>query len=104
MGRRRKGLPVSGWIAFDKPAGITSTQAVSRVRWLLQAQKAGHAGTLDPMATGVLPVALGEATKTVPFLMEADKAYRFTIEWGASTASFDAEGEITASPRSPLSS
>ena len=96
MSRRRKGRAVSGWISLDKPSGITSTQAVSRVRWLLGAQKAGHAGTLDPMATGVLPIALGEATKTVPFLMEADKAYRFTIEWGRSTDSFDAEGAVTA--------
>ena len=97
MSRRRKGRPVSGWIALDKPSGITSTQAVSRVRRLLEAQKAGHAGTLDPMATGVLPIALGEATKTVPFLMDADKAYRFTIAWGEATDSFDAEGAVTAS-------
>jgi tRNA pseudouridine55 synthase len=96
MSRRRKGRPVSGWIALDKPSGITSTQAVSRVRRLFEAQKGGHAGTLDPMATGVLPIALGEATKTVPFLMEADKGYRFTVEWGATTASFDAEGAVTA--------
>ncbi len=97
MSRRKKGRPVSGWICLDKPAGVTSTQAVSRVRWLFEAQKAGHAGTLDPLATGVLPVALGEATKTVPFLMDSDKEYRFTIEWGRTTASFDAEGATTAS-------
>ena len=96
MARKRKGEAISGWIALDKPFDMTSTQAVSRVRRLFDAQKAGHAGTLDPLATGILPIALGEATKTVPFLMEADKAYRFTIEWGRSTASFDAEGETTA--------
>src|SRR5690348_15637383 len=96
MARRRKGSPVHGWLIFDKPKGMNSTRAVGLVKSLYQAQKAGHAGTLDPMATGVLPIALGEATKTVPFLMEADKAYRFTIEWGTSTASFDAEGAVTA--------
>ena len=96
MGRRRKGRPVSGWVVLDKPFDLTSTSAVTRVRRLFDAQKAGHAGTLDPLATGILPIALGEATKTVPFMMEADKAYRFTIEWGRSTRSFDAEGETTA--------
>jgi tRNA pseudouridine55 synthase len=96
VGRRRKGLAVSGWIALDKPYDLGSTQAVSRVRRLYDAQKAGHAGTLDPLATGVLPIALGEATKTVPFLMDADKAYRFTLEWGTSTATLDREGEVTA--------
>jgi tRNA pseudouridine55 synthase len=96
MGRRRKGEAVSGWIVLDKPANLGSTQAVSRVRRAFNAQKAGHAGTLDPLATGVLPIALGEATKTVPFLMEADKAYRFTVEWGIETASFDREGAVTA--------
>jgi tRNA pseudouridine55 synthase len=96
MGRRRKGEAVSGWICLDKPAGLTSTQAVSRVRRAFDAQKAGHAGTLDPLATGVLPIALGEATKTVPFLIAAAKTYRFTIAWGVTTASFDREGAITA--------
>jgi len=96
VSRRRKGAPVSGWINLDKPSGITSTQATSKVRRLLDAQKAGHAGTLDPMATGILPIALGEATKTVPFLMDADKAYRFTIGWGRSTDTCDAEGETIA--------
>ena len=96
MGRRRKGKPVSGWITLDKPFDMTSTQAVSRIRRLFDAQKAGHAGTLDPLATGILPIALGEATKTVPFLMEADKAYRFTVEWGRSTTTLDQEGEVTA--------
>jgi tRNA pseudouridine55 synthase len=96
VGRRRKGDAVSGWICLDKPLDLTSTHAVSRVRRLFNAQKAGHAGTLDPLATGVLPIALGEATKTVPFLMDADKTYRFTIAWGATTATFDREGEVTA--------
>src|SRR5277367_6197760 len=96
MGRRRKGEAISGWICLDKPVGVSSTQAVSRVRRAFGAQKAGHAGTLDPLATGVLPIALGEATKTVPFLMDAAKAYRFTIAWGATTTGFDREGEIVA--------
>jgi len=96
VSRRKRGSPVSGWINLDKPWGMTSTQAVSKVRRLLDAQKAGHAGTLDPLATGILPIALGEATKTVPFLVDADKAYRFTIEWGRSTATCDAEGETIA--------
>ena len=96
MGRRRKGDPVSGWICLDKPYDLGSTQAVSKVRWLFNAQKAGHAGTLDPLATGILPIALGEATKTVPYLMDADKTYRFTLAWGRSTASHDAEGDVTA--------
>ena len=96
MGRRRKGDAVSGWICLDKPLDLTSTHAVSRVRRLFNAQKAGHAGTLDPLATGILPIALGEATKTVPFLMDADKTYRFIIAWGATTATFDREGEVTA--------
>lgn len=96
MARKRKGKPVSGWINFDKPVGMSSTQAVGKLRWLFGAQKAGHAGTLDPLASGVLPIALGEATKTVPFMMDAAKGYDFTITWGANTASWDAEGEITA--------
>jgi len=96
MGRRKKGDPVHGWVCLDKPLEVTSTEAVSKVRRLFNAQKAGHAGTLDPLATGVLPIALGEATKTVPFLMEAEKVYRFSIEWGATTTTFDREGEKTA--------
>jgi tRNA pseudouridine55 synthase len=83
-------------VCLDKPLDLTSTQAVGRVRRAFNAQKAGHAGTLDPLATGILPIALGEATKTVPFLMDAAKTYRFTIAWGRSTASFDREGEVTA--------
>ncbi|HEX6866419.1 MAG TPA: tRNA pseudouridine(55) synthase TruB [Caulobacteraceae bacterium] len=96
MGRRRKGDPVSGWVCLDKPWDVTSTHAVARVRRIFNARKAGHAGTLDPLATGILPIALGEATKTVPYLMDADKAYQFTIEWGKTTSTFDAEGEVTA--------
>ncbi|MBW3559871.1 MAG: tRNA pseudouridine(55) synthase TruB [Proteobacteria bacterium] len=96
MSRRRKGRAVHGWVALDKPLGLGSTPAVSRVRRLFEAQKAGHAGTLDPLATGLLPIALGEATKTVPFLMDADKAYLFTVAWGVSTDSLDAEGAQTA--------
>jgi tRNA pseudouridine55 synthase len=96
MARRRKGEAISGWICLDKPLDLGSTQAVGRVRRAFGAQKAGHAGTLDPLATGILPIALGEATKTVPFLMDADKAYRFTVQWGVETASFDREGAVTA--------
>ena len=95
MARRKKGDAVSGWVCLDKPYDFGSTQAVGRVRWLFNAQKAGHAGTLDPLATGVLPIALGEATKTVPFMMDADKAYRFMIEWGRSTTTLDREGETS---------
>ncbi|WP_395652313.1 tRNA pseudouridine(55) synthase TruB [Brevundimonas sp.] len=94
MGRRKKGDPVNGWVCLDKPFELGSTDAVSKVRRLFNAQKAGHAGTLDPLASGILPIALGEATKTVPFMMEAQKVYRFTIHWGISTASVDREGEI----------
>lgn len=96
MGRRRKGRAVSGWVNLDKGYDFGSTNAVSKVRWLFDAQKAGHAGTLDPLATGILPIALGEATKTVPFLVDADKAYRFTIAWGRTTATYDREGEVIA--------
>jgi len=96
MARRRKGDAVSGWICLDKPYDMTSTHAVSRVRRAFNAQKAGHAGTLDPLATGVLPIALGEATKTVPFLVDADKTYRFTLAWGRTTATYDREGQTTA--------
>jgi tRNA pseudouridine55 synthase len=92
MARRKKGLDVDGWVVLDKPEDLTSTDAVSIVRRLFNANKAGHAGTLDPLASGVLPIALGEATKTVPWLMEAEKVYRFTIRWGVSTATQDREG------------
>ena len=94
MGRRKKGDVVDGWVCLDKPFEMGSTEAVSRIRRLFNAQKAGHAGTLDPLASGVLPIALGEATKTVPMMMEAKKVYRFTINWGVSTDSVDREGEI----------
>jgi tRNA pseudouridine55 synthase len=87
---------VSGFVLLDKPAGVTSTQAVARVRRALDAQKAGHAGTLDPAATGLLVVALGEATKTLPHVTDAPKAYEFTVRWGAETATDDAEGAVTA--------
>jgi tRNA pseudouridine55 synthase len=96
MARRRKGSPVSGWLILDKPQGLTSTQAVTKVRRLFDAAKAGHAGTLDPLATGVLPIALGEATKTVPFAVEGLKTYRFTVCFGAETDTDDAEGAVTA--------
>ncbi len=102
MARRKKGNPVHGWVNFDKPVGMTSTQAVGKVRWIFQAQKAGHAGTLDPLASGVLPIALGEATKTMPYLVEAAKTYEVEIKWGTSTDTLDAEGDsIATSDRRP---
>ena len=94
MGRKRKGRDISGWLVVDKPAGLTSTAVVNKVRWALDAKKAGHAGTLDPEATGVLAVALGEATKTVPFITDALKAYTFTVRLGVATNTDDAEGEV----------
>lgn len=94
MGRKKKGDIVDGWVCLDKPFEMGSTEAVSRIRRLFNAQKAGHAGTLDPLASGILPIALGEATKTVPMMMEAQKVYRFAINWGVSTDSVDREGEI----------
>ncbi|WP_295706984.1 tRNA pseudouridine(55) synthase TruB [uncultured Brevundimonas sp.] len=96
MARKKKGEVVNGWVCLDKPYEMGSTDAVSRIRRLFNAQKAGHAGTLDPLASGILPIALGEATKTVPMMMEAQKVYRFTIQWGVSTDSADREGEIIA--------
>ncbi|MGN6515722.1 MAG: tRNA pseudouridine(55) synthase TruB [Rhizomicrobium sp.] len=95
MGRKKKGSPVHGWVIVDKPKGVTSTQVVGQVRRIFDAQKAGHAGTLDPMATGVLAIALGEATKTVPYAMDAAKTYRFTACWGEGRDSDDAEGNVT---------
>jgi len=94
---RNKGREISGWLIVDKPAGITSTAVVGKVRWALEAKKAGHAGTLDPAATGVLAVALGEATKTVPYITGALKCYRFTMRLGAATSTDDAEGAVIAS-------
>src|SRR6201996_5701578 len=96
MARRKKGRPVHGWVIIDKPQGMTSTQVVGAVRRIFDAQKAGHAGTLDPLATGVLAIALGEATKTVPYAMDADKTYRFTAQWGEGRDTDDAEGKVTA--------
>lgn len=96
MARKRKGRDISGWLVVDKPAGVTSTTVVGKVRWALDAKKAGHAGTLDPEATGVLAIALGEATKTVPYITDALKAYTFTVTLGAATNTDDAEGEVVA--------
>jgi tRNA pseudouridine55 synthase len=94
MARGKKGRAVSGWLVVDKPAGITSTAVVNKVKWAMDAQKAGHAGTLDPAATGVLAIALGEATKTVPYVTDALKCYRFTVNLGATTTTDDAEGTV----------
>jgi tRNA pseudouridine55 synthase len=95
MGRKRKGRPLHGWVVVDKPSGLTSTQVVGRVRRILDARKVGHGGTLDPLATGLLPIALGEATKTVAYVMDGRKSYRFTLRWGQATATDDAEGAVT---------
>lgn len=96
-GKKPKGRPISGWVIFDKPVGMGSTDAVSKIKWLYFAQKAGHAGTLDPLASGMLPIALGDATKTVPFVMDGQKTYRFTVRWGAETTTDDAEGPVVNS-------
>ena len=95
MSRRKKGQPIHGWVILDKPSGMTSTQAVAAVRRIFDAKKAGHAGTLDPLATGILAIALGEATKTVPFVQGAAKIYRFTAQWGEARDSDDADGKVT---------
>jgi tRNA pseudouridine55 synthase len=92
---RSKRIEINGWLILDKPVGVTSTHAVSRLKRIFNAKKAGHAGTLDPLASGILPVAFGEATKTVPFVQDGEKAYRFTVRWGAETDSDDSEGAIT---------
>lgn len=97
MARKRKGRAISGWLVVDKPAGVTSTAVVNKVKWAFDAQKAGHAGTLDPDATGVLAVALGEATKTVPYITDALKCYRFVVRLGIETRTDDAEGEVVNS-------
>ncbi len=94
MARRKKGRDISGWLVVDKPAGPTSTAVVNKVRWAFEAKKAGHAGTLDPDATGILAVALGEATKTVPFVTDAMKCYEFTVRFGLATNTDDAAGEV----------
>lgn len=96
MARKRKGRSLDGWLVLDKPAGMTSTEAVSRAKRLLDAAKAGHAGTLDPLATGILPIAFGEATKTVGYAMEGTKTYRFTVCWGEARDTDDLEGEVSA--------
>ncbi len=96
MGRKKNGRNISGWLVVDKPAGMTSTAVVNKVKWALTANKAGHAGTLDPDATGVLAVALGEATKTVPYITDALKAYTFIVRLGQATNTDDAEGEVIA--------
>src|SRR3954453_3685626 len=96
MSARRPRQKVDGWVVLDKPLGMGSTKAVGRVRWLFGAEKAGHGGTLDPLATGVLPIALGEATKTVPFVMDGRKEYHFTLRFGEARSTEDAEGEIVA--------
>ncbi|MGQ0483790.1 MAG: tRNA pseudouridine(55) synthase TruB [Hyphomicrobiales bacterium] len=95
MDVKRRGIPVHGWVVLDKPLGMTSTQAVAKVKWLFNAEKAGHGGTLDPLATGLLPVALGEATKTVQWAMDSRKVYRFTVKWGEERSTDDLEGEVT---------
>jgi len=94
--RRKKGNPVNGWVCVDKPVGVTSTQVVGKVRYAFDAQKAGHAGTLDPLASGILAVALGEATKTIPYAVDTRKTYRFTVRWGEQTSTDDAESEAIA--------
>lgn len=95
MARSRRGNPVHGWVVVDKPTGETSTRVVSAVRRVFDANKAGHSGTLDPIATGVLPIALGEATKTVPWVMDATKEYRFELRWGEARDTDDCEGDVT---------
>lgn len=96
MARRDKGRKVDGWVVLDKPVGLTSTEAVARVKRIFNAAKAGHAGTLDPLASGCLPIALGEATKTVTHAMDGEKLYRFTVRWGAETDTDDTEGSVIA--------
>ncbi len=92
---KRPKFDIHGWVILDKGVGLTSTRAVSMVKHLFSAKKAGHAGTLDPLASGILPIALGEATKTVPYVMESRKSYVFTVEWGSETTTDDTEGEVT---------
>ena len=94
MGRRRKGKPIHCWVIIDKPAGMTSAAVVNAVKRITGAAKAGHAGTLDPLATGVLPIAMGEATKTVSYVVDGSKSYRFTLRWGMSTETDDSDGSV----------
>ncbi|MGB6087817.1 tRNA pseudouridine(55) synthase TruB, partial [Parvibaculum sp.] len=93
---RSRKQDINGWLVLDKPVGMTSTHAVAVAKRLFNARKAGHAGTLDPLASGILPIALGEATKTVPYVMDGRKAYAFTVSWGAETNTDDTEGQVTA--------
>jgi tRNA pseudouridine55 synthase len=93
--RKPKGRPISGWLVLDKPEEFGSTEAVNKIKWLFKAQKAGHAGTLDPLASGMLPIALGDATKTVPYVMDGRKVYEFTVAWGEERTTDDMEGEAT---------
>lgn len=95
MARKRKGNPINGWLAIDKPLGLSSAQVVGKVRHLLNAAKVGHGGTLDPLASGVLPIALGEATKTVSYVMDGSKTYRWRVRWGEATSTDDREGHVT---------
>ena len=97
---KRRGQPVHGWVNLDKPVGMSSAKAVAIVRRVFNAAKAGHGGTLDPLASGVLPIALGEATKTVAYAMEGTKSYSFTVTWGAQTTTDDLEGDVVET--SPL--
>jgi len=94
MARKRKGNKVDGWLVIDKPYNMGSTKVVGKCRFLTKAQKVGHAGTLDPLATGILPIAFGEATKTIPFMMDAKKTYRFTVTWGEERTTDDIEGDV----------
>lgn len=94
MARRKKGIPIHGWLVIDKPLEMSSNYVVGKVRWLTKAQKVGHGGTLDPLATGILPLAFGEATKTVSYVMDGSKTYRFTVCWGESRNTDDAEGTV----------
>ena len=94
MARRRRGKPINGWLIVDKPAGLSSAAVVGKVRRITEAAKVGHGGTLDPLATGILPIALGEATKTVSYVMDGTKIYRFTLRWGEERATDDAEGDV----------
>ena len=96
MARKKRGRPISGWLVLDKPEGVTATRATGMVRRIFDAQKAGHAGTLDPLASGILPIALGEATKTVPYALEGRKIYRFSAAWGEARETDDREGKVTA--------
>lgn len=100
MGKRRKGRDISGWLVVNKPSGPSSTDIVNRIRYLLNAKKAGHAGTLDPAATGILIIGFGEATKVIPHITDALKAYRFTVSFGVTTNTDDAEGEVIATSSS----